>query len=409
MVLIVLETMKESNPYSWVSVTWKADQLLSRINQRHAGSDYRRSFRSLHVAERGISGRVISVVANGHEKVQVSYPDAYRTVIGGLRSTRFDIDQTNDLTILAAGNVTTNVKDMYPAAELYVLTGHSASTAQPVQGEYLYAMNGKTRDPHRHLGSHILLHRPRLRAWLGHVPVRRQGAGGAWDTLPEDSPILLQRCASNQRMNDMDIEQFDYELPESLIAQTPLSDRSSSRLMTLNKLTGEIGHYQFRDLVHFVKPGDVLVLNDTRVIPARLIGRKRGGGAHVELLLLKQLEEDRWETLARPGRRLKKGAWIDFGEDAAGEPLLSAEVEEELPDGGRLVRFNYEGVFPEILDMLGQMPLPPYIREKLEDKERYQTVYAQHAGLGGSAYGGLHFTEESFPSNACSRRADRLS
>lgn len=192
----------------------------------------------------------------------------------------------------------------------------------------------------------------------------------------------------------MDIEQFDYELPESLIAQTPLSDRSSSRLMTLNKLTGEIGHYQFRDLVHFVKPGDVLVLNDTRVIPARLIGRKRGGGAHVELLLLKQLEEDRWETLARPGRRLKKGAWIDFGEDAAGEPLLSAEVEEELPDGGRLVRFNYEGVFLEILDMLGQMPLPPYIREKLEDKERYQTVYAQHPGSAAAPTAGLHFTEE---------------
>lgn len=141
-VLIVLETMKESNPYSWVSVTWKADQLLSRINQ-YARAPITGELRSLHVAERGISGRVISVVANGHEKVQVSYPDAYRTVMGGLRSTRFDIDQTNDLTILAAGNVTTNVKDMYPAAELYVLTGHSASTAQPVQGEYLYAMNGK--------------------------------------------------------------------------------------------------------------------------------------------------------------------------------------------------------------------------------------------------------------------------
>lgn len=194
----------------------------------------------------------------------------------------------------------------------------------------------------------------------------------------------------------MDINQFDYELPESLIAQTPLSDRSSSRLMTLDKCTGEIGHYTFRDLARLLRPGDTLVLNNTRVIPARLIGRKRGGGASAELLLLKQLGEDRWETLARPGKRLKPGAIIDFGDFDAGRPLLSAEIEEELPEGGRIVRFRYDGIFLEILDQLGQMPLPPYIKAKLDDKERYQTVYAVHPGSAAAPTAGLHFTDELF-------------
>jgi S-adenosylmethionine:tRNA ribosyltransferase-isomerase len=192
----------------------------------------------------------------------------------------------------------------------------------------------------------------------------------------------------------MDISQFDYELPESLIAQTPLGDRSSSRLMTLNRRTGEIGHHEFRDLVRFLVPGDTLVLNNTRVIPARLIGVKQGGGATVELLLLKQLDPDRWEVLARPGRRLKRGARIDFGCGADGKPLLCAEVEEELPDGARRVRFEYKGIFLEILDQLGQMPLPPYIKAALEDKERYQTVYATNPGSAAAPTAGLHFTEE---------------
>jgi len=192
----------------------------------------------------------------------------------------------------------------------------------------------------------------------------------------------------------MDINQFDYELPESLIAQTPLRERSSSRLMTLDKRTGEIGHHSFRDLARLLRPGDTLVLNNTRVIPARLIGRKRGGGANVELLLLKQLGDDRWETLARPGKRLKAGAIVDFGDYETGEPLLSAEIEEELPEGGRIVRFRYDGIFLEILDQLGQMPLPPYIKAKLDDRERYQTVYAKHPGSAAAPTAGLHFTDE---------------
>jgi S-adenosylmethionine:tRNA ribosyltransferase-isomerase len=192
----------------------------------------------------------------------------------------------------------------------------------------------------------------------------------------------------------MDINLFDYELPESLIAQTPLSERSSSRLMTLDKQTGEIGHYTFRDLARLLRPGDTLVLNNTRVIPARLIGRKRGGGANVELLLLKQLREDRWETLARPGKRLKPGAIVDFGDFDGDHPLLSAEIEEELPEGGRIVRFRYNGIFLEILDRLGQMPLPPYIKARLEDKERYQTVYARYPGSAAAPTAGLHFTDE---------------
>lgn len=192
----------------------------------------------------------------------------------------------------------------------------------------------------------------------------------------------------------MDISQFDYELPESLIAQTPLDERSSSLLMTLNKLTGETGHYEFRDLVHLLKPGDLLILNNTRVIPARLIGRKQGGGAVVELLLLKERKSDVWEALARPGRRLKPGARINFGEDGDGQPLLVGEVVGELPDGAREIRFHYEGIFLEILDRLGQMPLPPYIKATLQDKQRYQTVYAKHPGSAAAPTAGLHFTGE---------------
>ncbi|TBL81604.1 tRNA preQ1(34) S-adenosylmethionine ribosyltransferase-isomerase QueA [Paenibacillus thalictri] len=196
----------------------------------------------------------------------------------------------------------------------------------------------------------------------------------------------------------MEVDLFDYELPEELIAQTPLADRTASRLLTLNKATGEVGHHQFEQLIDYVKAGDVLVLNDTRVIPARLFGVKRDTGAKAELLLLKQLEGDRWETLARPAKRLKVGTRIDFGpgpddQEGAGLPQLTAVVEEEADMGGRIVRFEYNGIFNEILERLGSMPLPPYIKEQLSEKERYQTVYAKHEGSAAAPTAGLHFTK----------------
>ncbi|MEV3092198.1 tRNA preQ1(34) S-adenosylmethionine ribosyltransferase-isomerase QueA [Paenibacillus larvae] len=193
----------------------------------------------------------------------------------------------------------------------------------------------------------------------------------------------------------MDVESFDFELPEELIAQTPLSDRTQSRLMTLNKETGEIGHHTFKDLADYLKAGDLLVLNDTRVIPARLFGLKKDTGAKVELLLLKDLGDNRWEALVRPGKKIKTGAELVFGTQAeADEPVLSAIVEEEGEMGARIVRFSYRGIFNEILDRLGEMPLPPYIKEQLNDRERYQTVFAKHAGSAAAPTAGLHFTEE---------------
>ncbi|MDT2238739.1 S-adenosylmethionine:tRNA ribosyltransferase-isomerase [Paenibacillus larvae] len=180
----------------------------------------------------------------------------------------------------------------------------------------------------------------------------------------------------------MDVESFDFELPEELIAQTPLSDRTQSRLMTLNKETGEIGHHTFKDLADYLKAGDLLVLNDTRVIPARLFGLKKDTGAKVELLLLKDLGDNRWEALVRPGKKIKTGAELVFGTQAeADEPVLSAIVEEEGEMGARIVRFSYRGIFNEILDRLGEMPLPPYIKEQLNDRERYQTVLQNMPGL----------------------------
>lgn len=198
----------------------------------------------------------------------------------------------------------------------------------------------------------------------------------------------------------MQVEWFDYDLPESLIAQTPLKDRTSSRLLTLNKTTGAIQHQTFEALIDYVEAGDVLVLNDTRVIPARLFGVKADTGAKAEVLLLKQLEGDRWEALVKPGKRLKKGAVILFGEsdstDSEGSKraLLTATIEEESDMGGRVLRFSYEGIFPELLDRLGQMPLPPYIKEQLPERERYQTVYAKHEGSAAAPTAGLHFTKE---------------
>ena len=187
----------------------------------------------------------------------------------------------------------------------------------------------------------------------------------------------------------MDVKAFDYDLPEELIAQDPLEDRSSSRLMVLDKKTGDIEHKIFRDVVDYLQPGDCLVLNNTKVIPARLFGVKEGTEAKIEILLLKRKENDIWETLVKPGKKCKPGVKISFGEG-----LLTGEVLEVVEDGNRLIQFHYDGIFEEILDQLGQMPLPPYITHQLKDKNRYQTVYAKHDGSAAAPTAGLHFTPE---------------
>ena len=187
----------------------------------------------------------------------------------------------------------------------------------------------------------------------------------------------------------MDVKDFDYDLPEELIAQDPLEDRSSSRLMVLDKKTGDIEHKIFRDVVDYLQPGDCLVLNNTKVIPARLFGVKEGTEAKIEILLLKRKENDIWETLVKPGKKCKPGVKISFGEG-----LLTGEVLEVVEDGNRLIRFHYDGIFEEILDQLGQMPLPPYITHQLKDKNRYQTVYAKYDGSAAAPTAGLHFTPE---------------
>lgn len=187
----------------------------------------------------------------------------------------------------------------------------------------------------------------------------------------------------------MKTSDFYFELPEELIAQDPLEDRSSSRLMVLDKNTGEITHRIFHDVTEYLHPGDCLVINDTKVIPARLIGAKEDTGAKIEILLLKRKENDIWETLVKPGKKCRPGAKVVFG---SGE--LRAEILEVLEDGNRLVQFSYEGIFEEVLDRLGQMPLPPYITHKLQDKNRYQTVYAKYEGSAAAPTAGLHFTKE---------------
>jgi S-adenosylmethionine:tRNA ribosyltransferase-isomerase len=188
-------------------------------------------------------------------------------------------------------------------------------------------------------------------------------------------------------MNEMNVEDYDYFLPERLIAQTPLLERTQSRLLTLDKSNGKTSHLQFEQLYDLLNPGDLLVLNDTRVIPARLFGLKRDTGAKAEVLLLHALGEDCWEVLIRPGKRLKQGAEIVFGDQ------LSAVIEEEGEMGIRKIRFSYQGIFNEILDELGQMPLPPYIKERLKEKERYQTVYSKYEGSSAAPTAGLHFTK----------------
>ncbi|MED1852080.1 tRNA preQ1(34) S-adenosylmethionine ribosyltransferase-isomerase QueA [Brevibacillus borstelensis] len=186
----------------------------------------------------------------------------------------------------------------------------------------------------------------------------------------------------------MDVQQFDFELPERLIAQHPLEDRTASRLLVMNKRTGELAHRQFTQLIDYLNPGDVLVLNDSRVLPARLIGEKADTGAKIEVLLLKSLGEDRWETLVKPGKRVKPGTVVVFGNGQ-----LRCVCEDVTETGGRIVRFHYEGIFYEILDQLGSMPLPPYIHAQLDDQERYQTVYAKERGSAAAPTAGLHFTE----------------
>ena len=181
---------------------------------------------------------------------------------------------------------------------------------------------------------------------------------------------------------------FYFDLPQELIAQDPLADRSSSRLLVLDKKTGAIEHKVFTDILDYLKAGDCLVLNNTKVIPARLIGTKAETGASIEVLLLKRHENDIWETLVKPGKKARQGAVIEFGGG-----LLSGTVMDVVEEGNRLIQFSYQGIFEEVLDQLGEMPLPPYITHKLEDKNRYQTVYAKYNGSAAAPTAGLHFTE----------------
>nr|WP_083249489.1 tRNA preQ1(34) S-adenosylmethionine ribosyltransferase-isomerase QueA [Planococcus maritimus] len=196
----------------------------------------------------------------------------------------------------------------------------------------------------------------------------------------------MTKLTNEQQLN---VNDFDFELPEELIAQTPLLDRTSSRLLVMGKETGAVEHKHFRDILDHLHEGDTLVLNDTRVLPARLMGTKEETGANIEVLLLKQTEEDVWETLVKPAKKVKIGTVVSFGDG-----LLRAECTGVLDHGGRYFKFIYDGIFYEILDQLGEMPLPPYIREKLEDQDRYQTVFAKERGSAAAPTAGLHFTDE---------------
>ncbi len=187
----------------------------------------------------------------------------------------------------------------------------------------------------------------------------------------------------------MELKDFYYDLPQELIAQDPLEDRASSRLMVLDKNTGEITHRYFRNIIDYLRPGDCLVLNNTKVIPARLLGNKADTNAGIEVLLLKRREKDVWETLVKPGKKARPGARISFGDG-----ILIGEVLDVVEEGNRLIKFQYDGIFEEVLDRLGQMPLPPYITHPLKDKNRYQTVYAKYEGSAAAPTAGLHFTKE---------------
>lgn len=195
--------------------------------------------------------------------------------------------------------------------------------------------------------------------------------------------------ASTKKDGSMKVSDFSYQLPEELIAQDPLEKRDNSRLMILHRSTGEIEHKHFYDIVDYLRAGDCLVINNTKVIPARLMGVREETGAAVEVLLLKRKEEKLWETLVKPGKKARIGTRLQFGDG-----ILTGEVTDILEEGNRLIRFEYEGIFEEILDQLGQMPLPPYIKHQLTDKNRYQTVYAKYDGSAAAPTAGLHFTEE---------------
>lgn len=199
---------------------------------------------------------------------------------------------------------------------------------------------------------------------------------------------MMSVIRTNGRETVMKTSDFYYDLPERLIAQDPLLKRSDSRLMILDKATGKITHSVFNKITDYLKPGDCLVINNTKVIPARLIGERSGGG-DAEILLLKRKDADVWETLVRPGKKLRKGACVTFGDG-----ILNAIIEDVLDDGNRIVRFEYDGIFEEVLDRLGEMPLPPYITHKLKDRDRYQTVYAKYEGSAAAPTAGLHFTNE---------------
>lgn len=192
-----------------------------------------------------------------------------------------------------------------------------------------------------------------------------------------------------KKVFNLEVSEFNFDLPEELIAQHPLEQRDSSRLMVLNKETGNIEHKIFKDILEYLNEGDTLVLNDTRVIPARLIGEKIASGGKIEFLLLKRISQDQWECLAKPGKKAKPGAEFTFGQGK-----LKALVKEVLENGNRIIEFKYTGIFEQILDELGQMPLPPYIHESLDDKERYQTVYSKEKGSAAAPTAGLHFTKE---------------
>lgn len=193
----------------------------------------------------------------------------------------------------------------------------------------------------------------------------------------------------NEKGTELKTSDFYFDLPKELIAQDPLEDRSASRLLVVDKNTGAIKHEVFRNIIDYLHPGDCLVLNNTKVLPARLLGVKADTGASVEVLLLKRREGDVWETLVKPGKKVRQGAQLFFGDG-----ILRAEVLEVVEEGNRLIRFFYEGIFEEVLDRLGEMPLPPYITHKLKDKNRYQTVYAKYDGSAAAPTAGLHFTEE---------------
>jgi len=187
----------------------------------------------------------------------------------------------------------------------------------------------------------------------------------------------------------MNVNDFDYELPQELIAQDPIEDRSSSRLLVVHRDSGQLDHRIFRDIKEYLEPGDCLVINNTRVIPARLMGVREGTGASIEVLLLKRREDSTWECLVKPGKKARQGTVISFGDG-----LLMGEIIDVIDDGNRLIRFKYEGIFEEILDRLGKMPLPPYITHELKDRDRYQTVYAKFDGSAAAPTAGLHFTKE---------------